>query len=169
VARGLELVVTPQREGRLSGWLSYTYSVMRQHDVNTEETFWGDLDRRHMFNAAGMFRIDQRTSAGLVLRAASGVPIPGYFDVRDGVLVAGSRLNTVRLPPYLRLDARVQRRVLSWPHQGTLFAELVNALNRPNVGLATGAVDPATGVASGFSRPLLPRQVSFGIAVALSR
>jgi hypothetical protein len=55
VSRGLELVLTPQSGGRLSGWLSYTYAVMRQHDVTTQETFWSDFDRRHTFNAAGMF------------------------------------------------------------------------------------------------------------------
>lgn len=169
VARGLEFVITPERKGRLSGWLSYTYAVTRQHDVNTKETFWSDSDRRHTFNAAGVFSIGPQASAGLVLRAASGVPIPGYFDLRNGTLVAGDRLNAVRLPAYVRLDGRLQRRVFSSAHQVTLFAEIVNALNRGNQGLATGVVEPTTGVATGFSRPLVPRQVSFGITIALSR
>ena len=138
-------------------------------DVNTQETFWSDSDRRHTLNAAGMFRIGPQASAGLVLRAASGVPIPGYFDLQNDTLIAGDRLNTVRLPAYVRLDSRLQRRVFSSPHQTTLFAEIVNALNRGNEGLATGVVEPSSGVASGFSRPLVPRQVSVGIAIALSR
>ena len=168
VARGLEFVVTPERKGHLSGWLSYTYDVMRQHDANTQETFWSNFDRRHTFNAAGMFSIGPRTSAGLVLRAASGVPIPGYFDLRNGTLIAGDRLNTVRLPAYIRLDGRVQRRVFASRHQATLFAEIVNALNRGNVGLASG-VGPTSGAAIGFSRALVPRQVSVGLTIALSR
>jgi hypothetical protein len=85
------------------------------------------------------------------------------------VLIAGDWLNTVRLPAYVRLDGRLQRRVFSAPHQATLFAEIVNALNRANEGLANGGVDPTTGIAAGFSRPLLPRQVSFGMTIALSR
>ena len=169
VARGLEFVVTPEQKGRLSGWLSYAYAVMRQHDVNTQETFWSDFDRRHTFNAAGMFRIGPQASAGLVVRAASGVPIPGYFDLRNGTLMSGDQLNTVRLPPYMRLDGQLQRRVFSSRHQATLFAEIVNALNRGNEGLATGVVEPTTGVATGFSRPLVPRKVSVGITIALSR
>jgi len=168
VARGLEFVVTPEQKGRLSGWLSYTYAVMQQHDMTTQETFWSDFDRRHTFNAAGMFRIGPSASAGLVLRAASGVPIPGYLDLRNGTLVAGDRLNVIRLPAYVRLDGRLQRRVFSSAHQVTLFAEIVNALNRGNEGLATGIVEPVTGVATGFSRPLVPRQVSFGLTIALS-
>jgi hypothetical protein len=169
VARGLELVVTPEAKGRVSGWLSYTYAVMRQHDVATQETFWSDFDRRHTLNVAGMFRLGPRTSAGVVLRSASGVPIPGYFDLRNGTLVAGDRLNTVRLPAYVRLDGRLQRRVFASAHQVTLFAEIINALNRGNEGLSSGVVEPTTGLATGFSRPLVPRQVSFGIMVALSR
>ena len=130
VSQGLELVVTPERAGRLSGWLSYSYAVTRQHDVLTQETFFGDFDRRHTFNGAGIFQLGSRTSAGLVLRAASGVPVPGYFDLRDGTLVVGDQLNLVRLPAYVRLDARVQRRFFSPRHQVTLFGEIVNVLNR---------------------------------------
>ena len=168
-ARGLEFVVTPKQQRRVSGWLSYVYSVERQRDVNTRETFWSDLDRRHSLNIAGMFRIGTQTSASLVFRGASGVPIPGYFDLRNGSLIAGNRLNTVRLPAYVRLDGRLQRRVFSSAHQVTLFAEIINALNRGNEGPSIGVVEPATGVATGFSRPLVARQVSVGITIALSR
>ena len=85
-----------------------------------------------------MFRIGAQASAGIVMRAASGVPVPGYFDLQNGALVAGDTLHTVRLPAYVRLDGRAQRRVFSSRHQVTLFAELVNALNRGNEGVATG-------------------------------
>jgi hypothetical protein len=169
VSRGLELVVSPAHTSRLSGWLSYTYASMQQRDVTTQETFWSAFDRRHTFNAAGMFRIGAQSSAGLVLRAASGVPIPGYFDLRNGALVVGDRLNAVRLPAYVRLDGRVQRHVFSSRHQVTVFAELVNALNRGNEGLAPGVIQAGTGDATGFARPLVPRQVSFGITIALTR
>jgi hypothetical protein len=96
------------------------------------------------------------------------VPIPGYFDLRNGALVAGDALHAVRLPAYVRLDGRAQRRVFSSRHQVTLFAELVNAMNRANEGLASGVIQGATD-AAGFSRPLVPRQVSFGITIVLTR
>jgi hypothetical protein len=169
VSRGLELVVSPEHTSRLSGWLSYTYAGMRQRDITTQETFWSDFDRRHTFNAAGIFHIGAQSEAGLVLRAASGVPIPGYFDLRDGALVVGDSLNAVRLPAYVRLDGRAQRRVFSSRHQITLFGELVNALNRDNEGLAPGVIQAGTGDATGFARPLVPRQVSFGITIVLAR
>lgn len=168
VSRGLELVVTPERAARVSGWLSYTYAVTRQHDVLTQETFFSDFDRRHTFNGAAMFQLGSRTSAGVVLRAASGVPVPGYFALRNGTLVVGDRLNVVRLPAYVRLDGRVQRRFFSPRHQVAVFAEVVNVMNRANEGLAIGTIQP-TGEALGFSQPLVPRRASIGIQINWSR
>ena len=168
-SRGVELIITPDRAARLSGWMSYTYAMARQTDIRTRETFWSDTDRRHALNAAGVLRMGRQASMGLVLRAASGIPIPGYFDVSDGKLFAGERRNEVRLKPYVRVDARVQRTFLSSHHAATVFAEVLNALNRHNQGLTDGGVQAVTGEAVGFSRTLLARRASFGIEVSLPR
>jgi len=106
---------------------------------------------------------------GLVLRAASGSPIPGYFVMSDGKLFVGERRNEVRLAPYVRVDARAQRMFLSSRHAATVFAELLNALNRHNQGLIEGNIQAVTGEAVGFSRNLAPRRMSFGIEVSLPR
>jgi TonB dependent receptor len=168
-SRGIELVVTPHPTARWSGWMSYTYAMARQMDIGTGERFWSDVDRRHVLNAAGVLGIGHRASMGLVLRAASGVPIPGYFDMNNGRLFIGDHLNDVRLPPYLRLDARVQRTFFASSHAVTFFGEVSNALNRHNEGLAEGVVRPGTAEVIGFSRPLLPRTTSVGIQVSLQR
>lgn len=168
VSRGVEVIAMPGHRGRVSGWLSYSYARTVQHDPKTQQTFFADSDQRHTFNAAGQFRIDERTTAGVVFRAGSGVPIPGYFDLRGDALFVGERLNTVRLPAYSRLDARVQRQLFSSRHPITIFGEVLNALNRSNQGLALGSVQ-AGGAAIGFSQPLMPRRVSFGIQISWSR
>ena len=168
-ARGLEVIVTSDRSGALSGWMSYTYAIAGQTDNGTRETFWSDCDRRHALNAAGLFSIGHQTSLGLVLRAASGVPIPGYFDIRNGTLLLGDHRNSVRLAPYVRLDARVQRTFFASRHAVTLFGELLNALNHHNEGIAEGVFQPVGREAVGFTRPLLPRRVSIGIEVNLPR
>jgi hypothetical protein len=168
-ARGVEVVVTSDHSGAVSGWMSYTYAIARQTDNGTGEAFWSDFDRRHALNATGLFSIGHRASMGLVLRAGSGVPIPGYFDVRNGTLLAGDHRNSVRLAPYVRLDARVQRTFLFSRHAVTLFGELLNALNHHNEGIAEGVFQPVGGEAVGFARPLLPRRVSIGIEVNLPR
>ncbi len=168
-ARGVELILTNDQAGPLSGWVSYTCAFARQADTETGETFRSDADRRHALNAAGLFRIGRQASLGLVLRAASGVPIPGYFDLRNGALFVGGYRNSVRLAPYVRLDARAQRTFFASRHAVTVFGELLNALNYHNEGLADGIVQPVTGEAIGFSRPLLPRRLSVGIELNLSR
>jgi len=168
-AQGVEVIVTSDHSRALSGWASYTYAIARQTDDGTGETFWSDCDRRHALNAAGLFSIGHQASLGLVLRAASGVPIPGYFDVRNGTLLVGDLRNGVRLASYVRLDARVQRTFLFSRHAVTLFGELLNALNRRNLGVAEGMFQPLDGEAVGFTRPLLPRRLSIGIEVNLPR
>jgi len=167
--RGVELVVASASTAPLSGWVSYTYALARQTDTATSETFWSDFDRRHALNLAGIFRMGDRTSVGLVLRTGSGVPIPGYFAESNGKLVIGDRRNEVRLAPYARLDARVERRLLSSHHGVSLFGEVLNAVNRHNEGIADGYVRPLTGEALGFARPLIPFRVAIGIEVSLTR
>ena len=168
-SRGLELIARADGRGPLSGWVSYTGALTRQTDVATGEVFWGDADRRHAFNAAGVFRLGHQTSIGGVLRAASGIPIPGYFSGSLGRLTVGNHRNDVRLPAYARVDARVQRTFLSSRSGVTVFGEVLNVLNRRNVGLADGSMQAGTGEAVGFSRPLMSRGASAGIEVTFHR
>jgi len=105
-----------------------------------------------------LFPVGRQASLGLVLRAASGLPIPGYFTLRNGALISGDHRNAVRLAPYVRLDARAQRTFFASHHALTVFGEVLNALNHANQGYADGA-----------SRPLLPRRASLGVEVNVSR
>jgi hypothetical protein len=171
-SRGVDLLVarnTVDSAARFSGWIAYTYATTRKADLSTQETFWGDFDRRHALNAAGVFRIARETSVGIVFRGASGVPIPGYFDVSDGRFFVGERRNEIRLPPYMRLDTRMQRNFFPSRHRVTAFGEILNVLNRANRGTAEGHIQPLTGEAIGFSQPLIPRRASIGIEIDFSR
>ena len=169
LSRGIDLLLARESSNGLSGWMSYTAAQTRQTDTSTHETFWGDLDQRHAFNAAGVFHIRERSSVGIVFRAASGIPIPGYFDLREGHLVVGEQRNVVRLPVYARLDARVQRTFSSSRHRVTVFGELLNALNRRNQGVAIGTIQPVTFEAVGYTRTLMSRRASVGLEFDLSR
>lgn len=168
-SRGVDLLAARDSAARFSGWIAYTYATTRKADVSTQETFWGDFDRRHALNAAGVFRLARETRLGIVVRGASGVPFPGYFDVSGGRLSVGERRNGIRLPPYMRLDARVQRAFFSPRHRVTVFGEILNVLNRANRGTAEGFIQPLTGEAIGFSQPLIPRRASIGIQIDVSR
>jgi len=164
LSQGIELVAERQGSARLWGSASYSYGRTIQTDTDSRETFWGDFDRRHAFNTVATYRVSDRTSVGVLFRAATNVPIAGYFAVRDGTLVVGARRNDVRLLPYARLDARAQRTFTSSKGSATLFAEVLNIFNRTNLGPAGGFVQ-STGEAVGFTRPLLPRRASAGIVI----
>jgi hypothetical protein len=149
--------------------MSYTYATAQQTDASTNETFWSDFDRRHAVNAVGVFRAGRQTTLGVIVRSASGAPIPGYFALNDGKLGVGNHRNVVRLPAYVRVDARAQRSFFSSRHALTVFGEVLNVFNRANQGLAGGTIQPLTGEAIGITRPLLPRKISVGVEISLGR
>jgi Carboxypeptidase regulatory-like domain len=134
-ARGVELLLQRNVTGRgVSGWLSYAYGRNRYHDVLNGETFWGDYDQRHTLNAYALYRHSDRTSFVAKLRMGSNFPIPGYYAAvpdTDRYTVSEQR-NTARLPVYSRFDLRANRAFTWSKRRLTLFAEVINVLNRAN-------------------------------------
>jgi len=131
-SRGLELMIENKNPNGLSGWLSYALSRTRYRDTVQDEEFWGDYDQRHTFNAHGQYRWSHRMSVSALLRYGSNYPLVGYYEERDGDFYVGGLRNTLRLPPYARLDLRVDRSYdfLNW--RMTLFGEVLNVLGRQN-------------------------------------
>jgi TonB dependent receptor len=151
--------------GKLSGWVAYSYGRNRQTDGERKETFWGDFDQRHAIKLSALYRLSDRTSVAIKFRGGTNFPIPGYLTGSGDALYAASRRNEVRLPGYARLDARAERSFDYGRRRLTVFVEVLNVLNRTNVGLADGVVNAATGRATGFTVPLFPRLPSAGIRI----
>jgi Carboxypeptidase regulatory-like domain len=149
-ARGVELMVQRTMTGAgVSGWFSYAYGRNRYRDIVTGESFWGDFDQRHTLNAYVMYRHSDRMNFVAKLRFGSNFPIPGYYAESGGAYFLTDVRNTERLPEYARLDLRANR-AFTWSRRRlTLFAEVINVLNRanyrfepPSVNLSTRAVSP---------------------------
>lgn len=164
-ARGLELLLERSSTQVLSGWIAYAFGKASQTNPETGERFWADFDRRHGVSAAAVARLRDRTNITVSFKGGTGFPIPGYFEARDGGLFAGGGRNEVRLPSYARLDARASHTIHDAPRRITLFGEVLNLLNRRNVGVTEGAIAPGTGAATGFTRALFPRAPSAGILI----
>jgi outer membrane receptor for ferrienterochelin and colicin len=177
-ARGVEAVIRRDAAAGLSGWIAYAYSKHHYDDVVTGERFWSDADQRHTFSAYASYRISNRTSAGAKFRYGSNYPITGYVGNQTITpnappLFGGARplvygvtdvRNTLRLPAYARLDIRADR-TLSWgPRRVTLFAEVVNVLNRRNERNVPYSVD-RNGRITGVTDSLLPIVPSVGLVV----
>lgn len=162
-ARGVELLVQRRNPVGLSGWATYAYGRTQQTDPISAEPFWADFDQRHTLNLFATYRFPTRTSVTGTFRAGSNFPIAGYFAESSGRLLVGNVRNAVRLPPYARLDLRADHRLRYFKGMFTLFVEALNALNRANVSLANGSVDPISAEARGFTDTLLRRRISGGV------
>ena len=99
------------------------------------------------------------------LRIGSNFPIPGYYASREeGYFVADVR-NTARLPVYSRLDLRANR-AFNWSHRRlTLFAEIINLLNRDNVRFSPPGVNVTTRTTTKPFDSMLPIIPSVGVLI----
>lgn len=164
-ARGIELLLQRRSTGGLSGWISYSFERLRYHDRVTAESFWGNLDQRHTANVYLFYRLSDRVSFSAKLRAGSNVPAPGYYTERDGDYVVSSTRNDVRVPTYSRIDLRANR-TFNWSRKRlTLFAELMNVLNRDNVRFTPPEVNTRTGQVTGLFESMIPIVPSAGILI----
>ena len=163
-AWGIELLVDRRSAKGLSGWATYSFGKTRSTDIQRHETFWGDFDQRHAVTLFGSYRLFDRSNVGVTYRAGTNFPIPGYLTSSDGALFIGSRRNEARLPTYSRLDVRADHQFHYLGRRVTLFAEVLNVLNRENLGLTNGVVLP-TGEAVGFTDTLFPRRATAGLVI----
>jgi outer membrane receptor for ferrienterochelin and colicin len=163
--QGVEALVRAASGHRLDGWISYAIGHTQATDVLTGETFDGDFDQRHTFNAYGRYRLSPRTTISAKLRVGSNVPIAGYFERRNDELFLSEHRNQARFPPYARLDARVNHVFNFTKRRLTLFVEVLNVLNRTNHGPDDGSVVLRTGRALGYTQTQLPLLPSAGLIV----
>lgn len=162
-ARGIELLYQRRSTRGLTGWISYALGFNRYHDRLSGESFDGDFDQRHTFNAYGLYRLSDRFSMAAKLRAGSNTPATGYWEERGGNQFVSARRNDLRLPPYARLDVRANRTFTRRSNRLTLFVEVMNVLGRDNVRFNSPGVNGRTGQAFGMFESMIPRVPSAGV------
>lgn len=175
-------------EARFGGWLSYAWGRAERETYGQRYPF--EYDRRHAGNAVARFRLSDRFAIAGTFRLSTGFPytpaigarVVSTLDERGrrvpqvdeaGELVwqpdLGSfeNLHRGRLPYYSRLDLR-----FTYLHGGpagrwSIYAEVINALNRNNAVQMgqTVSVDPRTGAVSIEETPTngFPRVPTIGI------
>jgi hypothetical protein len=111
------------------------------------------------------FRISDRTNVSTKIRGGTNVPAPGYYVQQGDAFFVSSTRNTLRLPTYSRVDVRANR-TFNWSRKRlTLFAEVINLLNRENVRFNPPGVSTSTGRASNLYESLIPIVPSAGILI----
>lgn len=102
--------------GRVSGWVSYSYSRALQRAIGVEGDelinngayYPANFDKPHSFNFVGNFRLTHRFSFSLNADYSTGRPITvpiGRFYYAGSERVYYSDRNQYRIPDYFRMDA----------------------------------------------------------------
>ena len=164
-AHGVEVTVERRALSGLTGWLSYAWTRSRNTDITTSETYWSDFDQRHTLNANVAFRWSERSSLSARYRFGSNFPLQGYFEQSGDIHVLTSERNVGRLPAYSRLDLRADRAFTYRKSRLTLFAEVVNVLNRDNVRMRGASLNLRTGQVFGLTETLFPLLPSAGVLI----
>jgi hypothetical protein len=135
-ARGLEFLVQRRSANRLSGWISYTLDVARQtfqpdpsSPVLTAPTLG---DQKHTLNLFANYRLRPTVNLSGKFLYGSGFPFPSTIQTVVNHTVVTLALNPTSLPPYQRLDIRMDK---SWAFarwKMTLHAEGLNMTNHNN-------------------------------------
>lgn len=162
-ARGLELLVKLDPGGRWSGFASLSLARAERRNDVTGERFPFDFDQPLIANLVGQYRLTERWQFGAKWSVHSGspyTPIVGTGTYPDGrVQPLYGPINSERLPPYHRLDLRVDAR---FTPTFSAYFELINAYNRKNVAGYRYSADYSTREEV-YQLPLLP---SFGVVWA---
>jgi hypothetical protein len=158
-AEGFEFVLQRRTANRLTGWVSYALGWTRQRDGVSGARFVADQDQRHTVNAWVGYRARPSVNVSARWTYGSGFPVPGFFARSgDGWVLAEAR-NGARVGPYQRTDARVTKSKAYDRWKLTVYAEVVNVLNRANRRFDSyNGYDGAGRAALGFTRmfPTLP-------------
>lgn len=105
---GLEALVR-LNEGRLNGWISYTYSrtLRKIPQINGGKAYPASYDRPHDISVVANYQISPKLSAGANWVFATGSPVTfptGRFVIGNTIAPVYSERNAYRLPAYHRLD-----------------------------------------------------------------
>ncbi|KPL21890.1 MAG: hypothetical protein AMS23_08705 [Bacteroides sp. SM1_62] len=108
---GLEFLLR-KNEGRLNGWISYTYSKTTREvpEINDGNPYAAPYDKPHDIAIVGNYEISARlwVSANWVYSTGLPVTFPtGRFEYMGNIAPVYSNRNAYRMPDYHRLDMSV--------------------------------------------------------------
>ena len=152
-AWGIELLLK-KSSGKLTGWIGYSYSKLRRRvDFNNDgqikeaddEVYNPKYDQPHSINCVLSYRLNQKNSFGLTIKAASGqpyTPVVGktfsqsnmgdylnpYSELRN---IVGDR-NSARYPTYFRSDISWTRDIYPFDLEGKFKFQIINFTNHFN-------------------------------------
>jgi hypothetical protein len=135
---GTQFLLRQQKVGRFFGWISY--SILRSERKDAPDKDWRlfDYDQSHVFTALGAYDLGAGFEVGLRFRYATGYPrtpvIGSYYDARSDIYqpLFGAH-NSIRIPPFVSLDARLSKRFkLGGRTEAEVYLDVQNVTNHSN-------------------------------------
>ena len=119
------------------GWISYTLSRSERKDRDSANWRLFDYDQTHVLAALASYDIWHGLQAGLRFRYATGVPrtpvLGGWYNAKDDQFepIFGAQ-NSIRIPAFYSLDARVEKSFVWRRMKSEVFLDVQNVTNRKN-------------------------------------
>ena len=141
-ARGVELSVKHRAGDRFFSWANYTYSVSKREDRPGEMERFYSFDQPHVATVTASYLLTSTWEVGAKWQYRTGNP---YTPVIEAEIVPHpdtgrprynpiyGETNSVRVPPFHRLDLRISKSFIYQRWRWGIFLELLNAYNRMNV------------------------------------
>jgi outer membrane cobalamin receptor len=165
-SRGIELLVQRRSANGLSGWVAYSFGHARLHDEEAALSFDSDFDQRHTVTLFGSYRLGHTWNLSTKFRYGSGFPVAGFYQARPGGVFLAPDRNQFRPEDYARWDLRANRAFLFDRWKLTLYAEVINLLNRTHTRYdGLDGINPITGRVFLDSDTLFPILPSIGVTV----
>ncbi len=171
-AYGIELLLR-KKEGRLNGWVSYTYSrtFLKQDDpfagelINQGNNYPANYDKPNNFNFTGNYRVNRRFSISLDVLYSTGrpitYPITEYY-YEGAVRELYSDRNAFRIPDYFRTDLSINidgnHKVHQRFHNSWNFG-IYNLTGRANA--YSAFFSEQGGIVSGYQLSIFARPIPF--------
>ena len=142
MARGLELFLRHNEGTRFFGWASYAYVRSERRDRPGDPWRLYSFDQTHVTTLTGSYKLTPTWEVGAKWQYSTGNP---YTPVIDATLerhpttrlptyrpIYGD-VNSERVPPFHRLDIRINKSFIFDHWEMGIYLELLNAYNRKNV------------------------------------
>ena len=146
---GVETMVRKDA-GRLTGWLSYTYSRSYRiiAAINNGRRYNAPYDKPHAVNLVVNYDISRRLTASATWIYATGLPVTfptGRAVIGSSIIPIYSDRNSYRMPDYHRLDMSLTLRGKTKPEKkwnSELNLSIYNVYNRHNAWSINFVTDP---------------------------
>ena len=136
-AYGTQFLLRQQQVGRFFGWVSYSILRSERKDAPTLDWRLFDYDQSHVFTALGSYDLGAGFEVGLRFRFATGYPrtpvLGSFYDsTRHTFEPIFGEHNSIRIPSFVSLDARVAKHFKYGRIDGEVYLDVQNVTDHSN-------------------------------------